>query len=256
LARNRYKPGKIVSMLRQAEVLHRQDMPMVHADRGPSCLPSHPVVPCATFQRPPPVSVRVSVVDRGYAGWLTKYAWYARSPDAPAAGEVPNRADQRAARPSDRVRRGDAAGEGRHPPGRARSPREDLPASAGDGDRHVARAVGAGGPAGRGDPPSLNVWKGSKPTKEMRRGSADPIRASRHQVPHQKAGYKTAICLPVTPKSVLAPREASIQADMVRPHGNQGYRPPAPETIVVPSWPSGFAPFRRTASLAENSSMH
>ena len=29
--------------------------------------------------------------------------------------------------------------------------------------------------------------------------------------PAPKAGYKTAICLPVTPKSVLAFREASIQ---------------------------------------------
>ena len=27
-------------------------------------VPSHPVVPCATFQRPPPMSVRVSVADR------------------------------------------------------------------------------------------------------------------------------------------------------------------------------------------------
>ena len=41
--------------------------------------------------------------------------------------------------------------------------------------------------------------------------SADSIRASGHQVPHQQAGYKTAICLTVTPKSVLASREASIQ---------------------------------------------
>ena len=55
---------------------------------------------------------------------------------------------------------------------------------------------------------------GEKPTEEMRRGSADSIRASGHQVPHQQAGYKTAICLPITPKSVLATREASIQIAM------------------------------------------
>ena len=48
----------------------------------------------------------------------------------------------------------------------------------------------------------------------MRRGSADSIRASGNKVPHQQAGYKTAICLPVTPKSVLASREASIQCLM------------------------------------------
>ena len=49
----------------------------------------------------------------------------------------------------------------------------------------------------------------------MRRGSAEPIRASRKKTPHRKAGYKTAICLPVTPKSVLAFREASIQSRMM-----------------------------------------
>ena len=41
----------------------------------------------------------------------------------------------------------------------------------------------------------------------MRRGSADSIRASGKKTPHQQAGYKTAICLPITPKSVLASRE-------------------------------------------------
>ena len=58
---------------------------------------------------------------------------------------------------------------------------------------------------------------------EMRRGSADSIRAGGHQVPHQQAGYKTAICLPVTPKSVLASREASIQELMV--HHRDADRP-------------------------------
>jgi len=61
------------------------------------------------------------------------------------------------------------------------------------------------------DPPSLNEVRGLQPTGEMRRGSADSIRASGHQVPQQQAGYKTAIRLPVAPKSVLASREASIQ---------------------------------------------
>ena len=49
----------------------------------------------------------------------------------------------------------------------------------------------------------------------MRRGSADSIRASGDKTPHQQAGYKTAICLPVTTKSVLAFREASIQHAMM-----------------------------------------
>ena len=33
-------------------------------------------------------------------------------------------------------------------------------------------------------------------------------------------------------------------------------RPPAPETIVMPSWPPGSAPHRRPPSLAEKPSMH
>ena len=57
--------------------------------------------------------------------------------------------------------------------------------------------------------------KGEKPTGQMRRGSADsPEQGQRAESPAPKAGYKTAICLPVTPKSVLAFREASIQNDM------------------------------------------
>ena len=42
----------------------------------------------------------------------------------------------------------------------------------------------------------------------------------------------------------------------VRPHSSLGYRPPAPETIVMPSWPLGSAPLRRPSSLAEKPSMH
>ena len=42
----------------------------------------------------------------------------------------------------------------------------------------------------------------------------------------------------------------------VRPHSSLGYQPPAPETIVTPSWPPGSVPLRRAASLAEKSSMH
>ena len=36
----------------------------------------------------------------------------------------------------------------------------------------------------------------------------------------------------------------------------RAYRPPAPETIVAPSWPSGSATLRRPTSLAEKPSMH
>ena len=35
-----------------------------------------------------------------------------------------------------------------------------------------------------------------------------------------------------------------------------GYRPPAPETIIWPSWPPGSAPLRRPPSLAEKPPMH
>ena len=40
------------------------------------------------------------------------------------------------------------------------------------------------------------------------------------------------------------------------PHSSLGYRPPAPETIVMPSWPPGSAPLRRPANLAEKPAMH
>ena len=42
----------------------------------------------------------------------------------------------------------------------------------------------------------------------------------------------------------------------IRPHGSLGYRPPAPETIVLPSWPPGSATLRRPPSLAEEPAMH
>jgi len=42
----------------------------------------------------------------------------------------------------------------------------------------------------------------------------------------------------------------------VRPHSSLGYRPSAPETIVMPSWPPGCATLRRPPSLAEKPPMH
>ena len=44
--------------------------------------------------------------------------------------------------------------------------------------------------------------------------------------------------------------------DAIRPHGSLGYRPPAPETIVMPSWPPGSATLRRSPSLAGKPAMH
>jgi len=41
-----------------------------------------------------------------------------------------------------------------------------------------------------------------------------------------------------------------------RPHSSLGYRPPAPETIVMPSWPTGSAALRRPPSLAAKPAMH
>ena len=38
----------------------------------------------------------------------------------------------------------------------------------------------------------------------------------------------------------------------IRPHGSLGYRPPAPETTVTPSWPPGFATLRRPHALTFN----
>ena len=42
----------------------------------------------------------------------------------------------------------------------------------------------------------------------------------------------------------------------IRPHGSLGYRPPAPETIIMPSWLPGSATLRRPPSLAGKPAMH
>ena len=42
----------------------------------------------------------------------------------------------------------------------------------------------------------------------------------------------------------------------VRPHSALGYRPPAPEMIIPPSWPLGSTPLRQPSSLAEKPPMH
>ena len=44
--------------------------------------------------------------------------------------------------------------------------------------------------------------------------------------------------------------------NVARPHSSLGYRPPAPETIVMPSWPPGSATLRRPPSLAGKPAMH
>ena len=44
--------------------------------------------------------------------------------------------------------------------------------------------------------------------------------------------------------------------NVARPHSSLGYRPPAPETIIMPSWPPGSATLRRPPSLAEKPAMH
>ena len=53
--------------------------------------------------------------------------------------------------------------------------------------------------------------------------------------------------------SVGAPPEAANAVDAA---GSLGYRPPSPETIVLPSWPPGSATLRRPTSLAEKPAMH
>ena len=51
--------------------------------------------------------------------------------------------------------------------------------------------------------------------------------------------------------------EERLVADMIELAPQYGrYRPPAPETIVTLGWPPGSATLRRTARLAEKSSMH
>lgn len=42
----------------------------------------------------------------------------------------------------------------------------------------------------------------------------------------------------------------------IRPHSSLGYRPPAPETNVPPSWPPGSASLRQSASLPTKPIMH
>ena len=44
--------------------------------------------------------------------------------------------------------------------------------------------------------------------------------------------------------------------NVARPHSSLGYRPPSPETIIMPSWPPGSATLRRPPSLAEKPAMH
>ena len=44
--------------------------------------------------------------------------------------------------------------------------------------------------------------------------------------------------------------------NVIRPHGSLGYRPPAPETIIMSSWPPGSATLRRAASLTAKSATH
>ena len=41
-----------------------------------------------------------------------------------------------------------------------------------------------------------------------------------------------------------------------RPHSSLGYRPPAPETIGAPRWPSGSATLRLPASVAHGVRIH
>jgi hypothetical protein len=59
------------------------------------------------------------------------------------------------------------------------------------------------------DPPSLYVFPDFESFGEMRRGSADSIRASRYPL-HKQAGYKTAAYLFQNTQIVLGKREASI----------------------------------------------
>ena len=53
------------------------------------------------------------------------------------------------------------------------------------------------------DPPSLNRVRGEKPTEEMRRGSADPIRASGKKAPHQRPDTKLQSACPSYPNRSL-----------------------------------------------------
>ena len=53
------------------------------------------------------------------------------------------------------------------------------------------------------DPPSLNGVRGEKPTEEMRRGSADSIRASGKKAPHQRPDTKLQSACPSYPNRSL-----------------------------------------------------
>ena len=53
------------------------------------------------------------------------------------------------------------------------------------------------------DPPSLNRVRGEKPTEEMRRGSADSIRASGKKAPHQRPDTKLQSACPSYPNRSL-----------------------------------------------------
>ena len=47
-----------------------------------------------------------------------------------------------------------------------------------------------------------------------------------------------------------------LHYNAIRPHSSLGYRPPAPETIIMPIWPPGSVTLRRPSRLAEKPSMH
>ena len=50
--------------------------------------------------------------------------------------------------------------------------------------------------------------------------------------------------------------EAAVEAIAQPLRIGEGYRPPAPETVVMPSWPPGSATLRRPPSLAGKPAMH
>lgn len=60
-----------------------------------------------------------------------------------------------------------------------------------------------------------------------------------------------SLVMPVAPGFRLDPNVRGQDIDLL-----SLYRPPAPETIVPPSWPSGSATLRRPSSLAEKPFMH
>ena len=138
-------------------------------------------------------------------------------PDAPAAGEVPHRADQRAARPADRIWRGDAPGSGRHAPWHGGRLGAGLGASAGDGDRHASRAVGAGCPAGRGDRrdrAAIGVWH---------RGNAASRRIA--EIPSVGALTATAVVAAMgDPAAFRSGREFAAWLGLVPRHDGTGGR--------------------------------